>query len=45
MAIFDRLLQYSHVLMIPVGSCRLRAKRNSGLLKAPIGPSGRRGIS
>jgi hypothetical protein len=41
-AILGRLLQHSHELMIPVGKCRLRAKRNSGLLNAPNGPSGRR---
>lgn len=34
-AILDRLLHHSHVLTIRGDSYRLRAKRKSGLIKAP----------
>ena len=34
-AILDRLLHHSHVLTIRGDSYRLRAKRRSGLIKAP----------
>jgi DNA replication protein DnaC len=37
-AILDRLLHHSHVLTIRGDSYRLREKRRSGLLKAPIEP-------
>jgi DNA replication protein DnaC len=36
-AILDRLLHHSHVLTIRGDSYRLRAKRKSGLIKAPAG--------
>jgi DNA replication protein DnaC len=36
-AILDRLLHHSHVLTIRGDSYRLRAKRKSGLIKAPTG--------
>lgn len=36
-AILDRLLHHSHVLTIRGDSYRLRAKRRSGLIKAPAG--------
>ena len=35
-AILDRLLHHSHVITIRGDSYRLREKRRSGLLKAPI---------
>jgi len=35
-AILDRLLHHSHVLTIRGDSYRLRAKRKSGLIKAPV---------
>ncbi|RWK08240.1 MAG: hypothetical protein EOR39_20320 [Mesorhizobium sp.] len=36
-AILDRLLHHSHVLTIRGDSYRLRAKRNSGLIRPPVG--------
>ena len=35
-AILDRLLHHSHVITIPGDSNRLREKRRTGLLKAPV---------
>jgi DNA replication protein DnaC len=35
-AIFDRLLHHSHVITIRGDSYRLREKRRTGLLKAPV---------
>ena len=39
-AILDRLLHHSHVLTIRGDSYRLRAKRKSGLIKAPVAGDG-----
>jgi hypothetical protein len=39
-AILDRLLHHSHVLTIRGDSYRLRAKRKSGLIKAPTAGDG-----
>ncbi|MGY4363068.1 hypothetical protein ACVWZR_002256 [Bradyrhizobium sp. i1.3.1] len=39
-AILDRLLHHSHVLTIRGDSYRLRAKRKSGLIKAPLAGDG-----
>ena len=36
-AILDRLLHHSHVITIRGDSYRLREKRRSGLIKAPLG--------